>query len=416
VNPVRVLHPLVPPGHLDDSVFADAIVLIVDDHRPNLALLERILVAAGAKHVHLTMNPQSVVDLYQSLRPDLVLLDLHMPGMDGLAVMEAIRQTTPEDDFVPVIVLTADSTSEARDAALNAGASDFLTKPVDRTEVVLRARNLLHTRTLHGRLRAHNAQLRSEIAERDAADEQAQAEASEKVRRLRRVLDGDPPRIVFQPIAQLDSRKLVGYEALARFDQEPYQTPDVWFAEAAEVGLGVDLELAAVRLALRELPSVPHGAVLTLNVSPTTAMTADLADLLAGHKGQQIVLEITEHAQVEDYDGLLAALTSLRGGGVRMAVDDAGAGFASLHHILLLRPDIIKLDITLVRDINQDPIKRALACSLVTFARDIGSTIVAEGIETAEELGTLVELGVPWGQGYYLGRPDQLPSPHLPTR
>jgi EAL domain-containing protein (putative c-di-GMP-specific phosphodiesterase class I) len=94
---------------------------------------------------------------------------------------------------------------------------------------------------------------------------------------------------------------------------------------------------------------------------------------------------------------------------VRLAVDDAGAGFSSLHHILLLSPDIIKLDITLVRDINRDPVKRALAWSLVTFAREIGSTIIAEGIETAAELATLVELGIPWGQGYHLGRPEPLP-------
>jgi EAL domain-containing protein (putative c-di-GMP-specific phosphodiesterase class I) len=309
---------------------------------------------------------------------------------------------------VPIIVLTADSTPEAREDALSAGASDFLTKPVDRTEVVLRARNLLHARLLHGRLRAHNAQLRSEIAARDAADERARSEASDKVRRLRRVLEDDQPRIVFQPIVQLDRPRIVGYEALARFDHQPLRTPDVWFAEAAEVGLGVELELAALRLALQQFPSTSSGPVLTLNVSPTTALTSALADLLAGHDPERLVLEITEHAPVDDYDELVATLGRLRSTGLRLAVDDAGAGFASLHHILLLRPDVIKLDISLVRDINQDPVKRALASSLVTFARDIGSTIVAEGIETPAELATLVELGVPWGQGFYLGRPDRL--------
>jgi EAL domain-containing protein (putative c-di-GMP-specific phosphodiesterase class I) len=409
MNPVSALSRVAPGGRLDDSVFVGATVLIVDDQRPNLALLERILDHAGCRHIHLTTDPRSVVELYETLQPDLVLLDLHMPGMDGLAVMEAIRHATAQDDFVPIVVLTADATAAARETALTAGASDFLTKPVDRMEVVLRARNLLHTRTLHNRLRAHNAQLLSEIAERDRADERARTEASEKMRRLRLVLDADPPRMVFQPIAQLNSGKVVGYEALARFDQEPFQPPNVWFAEAAEVGLGAELELAALRLALLEMPSMPHGAVVTLNVSPATAMTSDLAQLLAPHPGERVVLEVTEHAQVEDYDGLLGALGRLRSTGVRLAVDDAGAGFASLHHILLLSPDVIKLDITLVRDINTDPVKRALACSLVTFARDIGSTIVAEGIETAAELGTLVDLGVPWGQGYHLGRPDRLP-------
>jgi EAL domain-containing protein (putative c-di-GMP-specific phosphodiesterase class I) len=383
--------------------------LVVDDHAPNLALFERILRKAGANQVHVTMDPRSVVALYSSVQPDLVLLDLHMPGMDGVAVMEAIRQATPDNDFVPVIVLTADATSEARDRVLTAGASDFLTKPVDRAEVVLRVRNLLHTRALHGRLRAHNANLQAEIAERDAAADRAQAEASTRRQRIKRVLDSDAPRIVFQSIAQLDPRRTIGYEALARFDHEPIRPPDLWFADAADVGLGVELELAALRAALQQLPSLDADAFLTLNISPATAITPQLTALLARHPQHRLVLEITEHAQVENYDRLLDALSRLRTAGVRLAVDDAGAGYASLQHILRLCPDIIKLDTTLVRDINHDPIKRALASSLVTFARDIGSIITAEGIETAEELDTLVDLGVPWGQGYHLGRPDHLP-------
>ncbi|HZQ85446.1 MAG TPA: EAL domain-containing response regulator [Acidimicrobiales bacterium] len=401
----RVLASAVPTH---ESVFDNAVVLVVDDHEANLVLLERILVNAGTRHVHRTSDPEAVVELYRRLRPDLVLLDLHMPGMDGLTVMDAMRDATPADDFVPVIVLTADATSMAREAALRAGATDFLTKPVDAMEVTLRARNVLHTRFLHSRLQAHNAELRAEIAERDAAEREARMAASAKVRRLRAVLDVNPPRMLFQPVAQLASGKVMGYEALARFDQEPYEPPNVWFAEATKAGLGVEFELAALRIALDQLAVLP-GAVLALNVSPTTAMTSDLADLLSHYPQERIVLELTEHAQVDDYDRLLESLTRLRSRGVCIAVDDAGAGFSSLHHILLLAPDIIKLDITLVRDIHKDPVKRALAWSLVTFAREIGSTIIAEGIETAEELSTLVDLGIPWGQGYHLGRPEPLP-------
>jgi EAL domain-containing protein (putative c-di-GMP-specific phosphodiesterase class I)/ActR/RegA family two-component response regulator len=396
----------------DESVFADATVLLVDDHPPNLDLLERILKKAGTRHVHITMDPWAVLDLYRSVQPDIVMLDLHMPGMDGVAVMEAIRDATDEDDFVPVIILTADAGAEARQRVLAAGASDFLTKPVDRNEVVLRARNLLHTRSLHRRLMDHNAALRSEIAARDAADARASAEAVAKMRRIRRVLDGALPRIVFQPIAQLDCRSIVGYEALARFDQEPFRPPNVWFAEADEVGLGIDLELAAVRVALERMAEMPDDMFLTLNVSPTTAMTGALDELLAGYPRDRLVLEITEHAPVDDYDSLLRVLTKLHDLGVRVAVDDAGAGFASLHHILLLRPDIIKLDITLVRDIHHDPVKRALASSLVTFAHEIGSTITAEGVEIEDELATLIDLGVPWGQGYHLARPGELTPAH----
>ncbi|MEY2478232.1 MAG: hypothetical protein QOG87_3547 [Actinomycetota bacterium] len=406
------LHREAPIAAVDNAVFVDATVLLVDDHPPNLALLERILKKVGTRHIHVTMDPRAVLDLYTSVQPDIVLLDLHMPGMDGVAVMEAIRHATDADDFVPVIVLTADATTESRQRVLAAGASDFLTKPVDRNEVVLRARNLLHTRTLHRRLMNHNVELRSEIAARDAADARASAEAAAKLRRIRKVLDGALPRIVFQPIAQLDNRGIVGYEALARFDQEPFRPPNVWFAEADEVGLGIDLELAALRVALEQLGAMADDLFLTLNVSPTTAMTGALDELLAKYPRERLVLEITEHAPVDDYDSLLRVLTRLHDVGVRVAVDDAGAGFASLHHILLLRPDIIKLDITLVRDIHLDPVKRALASSLVTFAREIGSTITAEGIEVEEEMASLIDLGVPWGQGYHLARPGNLTPAH----
>ena len=392
----------------DDAVFENATVLLVDDHPPNIALLERILEKAGVQRIHHTMDPWSVLDIFTSMRPDLVLLDLHMPGMDGVAVMEAIRGATDVDDFVPVIVLTADAAPEARQRVLAAGASDFLTKPVDRTEVVLRARNLLHTRSLHRRLRVHNAQLQHEIESRDEVDRVKRFETSEKVRRLGAVLDGGRIRMVFQPICQLDCSDVVGYESLARFDLEPFRPPNVWFSEAEEVGLGVDMELVAVRLALEGLRSMPADSFLTVNVSPEAVMSERLATLLAPHDCARLVLEITEHAQVEDYERLLDILTTLRASGIRLAVDDAGAGFASLHHILLLQPDVIKLDISLVRDIDADPVKRALASSLVTFAREIGSTITAEGVETPDELRTLVDLGVPWGQGYHLGRPDAL--------
>jgi EAL domain-containing protein (putative c-di-GMP-specific phosphodiesterase class I)/FixJ family two-component response regulator len=372
-------------------------------------LLERTLTKAGVAHVYTTGEPGSVVSLYQQLKPDLVLLDLHMPGMDGVAVMEALAAAMPADDFVPVIVLTADATQQARDRVLAAGANDFLTKPVDRIEVVLRVRNLLHSRALHARLHEHNARLQDEITERREADERARAATTDKTRRVQAVLDTGPPRVVFQPICDLSSGAAVGYEALARFDGEPRRPPDHWFKEAAEVGRGPALELAATGAALDQLDAVPSSAFLTLNVSPTSACTPELAALLARYPGRRLVLEVTEHVRVDDYGLLLDALVRLRRTGVRLAVDDAGAGFASLHHILQLCPDIIKLDIALTRSIDQDPVKRALASCLVSFSRDIGGLLIAEGIETSGEQATLTELGVPWGQGFHLGYPDDLP-------
>jgi EAL domain-containing protein (putative c-di-GMP-specific phosphodiesterase class I) len=155
---------------------------------------------------------------------------------------------------------------------------------------------------------------------------------------------------------------------------------------------------------------------MSFNVSPVTAISIELGILLRTAPGAQIVLELTEHTRIQDYEQLLAALALLRQEGVRIAVDDAGAGYAGLQHLLRLEPDIIKLDLDLTRGIHADPARRALAGALVNFARDISAIIVAEGIETADELSALRELGVPWGQGYHLARPGPLPLDTSPER
>ncbi len=223
--------------------------------------------------------------------------------------------------------------------------------------------------------------------------------------RLRGAMAGNGLAIVFQPVADVETGEPVGFEALARFQQAPVRGPDVWFAEAAEVGLGVDLELAALRMALHHLPELPPHAYLAVNVSPSTAISGRLDAALAHVPADRIVLEITEHDVIETYDQLEAALSGLRRRGARVAVDDAGAGYASFRHILRLQPDIIKLDMALTRDIDRDRPRRALASALIAFGRDTGSAIVAEGVETGEELRTLRHLGVSAAQGYFLGRP-----------
>ncbi|HWJ98360.1 MAG TPA: EAL domain-containing response regulator, partial [Acidimicrobiales bacterium] len=389
----------------DDPVMADAIVLVVDDNGPNCVLLERILTRAGVAQVHTTDDPFQVVSMVERIKPHLVLLDLHMPGMDGVAVMEAVAGVTPPDEFLPVIVLTADATSAARHRALEAGATDFLTKPIERIEVVLRVRNHLHTRSLHARLHARNEELVTEVAEHRRMDDAARAALAAKERRVGQLIDSGPPAIAFQPIAELATGTVIGYEGLARFASEPLRPPDHWFAEAAEVGRGVELELAAVQAALADAARYFPETPVSVNISPAAACSPDLPPLLSRRDGRLLFLEITEHERVDHYEQLLAALGRLRATGARLAVDDAGAGFAGLQHILTLRPDIIKLDIALTRGIDQDPIKRALASSLVTFSGEMNSRLVAEGIETEAELVTLIDLGVAWGQGFHLGRP-----------
>jgi EAL domain-containing protein (putative c-di-GMP-specific phosphodiesterase class I) len=233
-------------------------------------------------------------------------------------------------------------------------------------------------------------------------------EARIRADRIQTVLDNGQLTIAYQPIWNIGQHRPVGFECLARFTGTPSRPPNLWFSEAAEIGRGPELELAAVRLALQALPRLPQDAYLAVNVSPETVLAPAFLPVLEGHPLGRIVLEVTEHAAIANYAGLTDRLRSLRGAGMRLAVDDAGAGYAGLHHILELRPDLIKLDMGLTRDVDCDPARQALAAALVAFARDTGSEIIAEGVETQAELDALRALGVGLAQGYLLGRPMPL--------
>jgi EAL domain-containing protein (putative c-di-GMP-specific phosphodiesterase class I) len=186
-----------------------------------------------------------------------------------------------------------------------------------------------------------------------------------------------------------------------------------WFAEADEVGLLHELELAAVGAALAALPALPDHVFLSVNVSPATLATQGFLGLIAASDGARVVVEITEHARIDDYERLREALGAIRALGVRVAIDDAGAGFASLRHILRLEPEFIKLDRTLIDGIESDRSRQALAAGLISFAEKIDATIVAEGIERPAEVEALADLGVRYGQGYFFARPAPLPLPLL---
>jgi EAL domain-containing protein (putative c-di-GMP-specific phosphodiesterase class I) len=242
-------------------------------------------------------------------------------------------------------------------------------------------------------------QLRREDDEREQLDARRGA--------IERFVTGEGVSMAFQPIVDLATDATVGLEALARFASPPPRPPNEWFAEAVSLALGVQLELTAVAQALRMLPRVPEGVYLALNCSHRAAVSEELAALLAPN-ADRLVLEITEHEAIEDYDALVDALAPLRARGTRIAIDDAGAGFASLRHTLLIAPDIVKLDMSLTRGIDGDRTKRALAAAMVAFAEEVGFALVAEGIETGDELEALRALGVGFGQGFFLAEPAPL--------
>ncbi|MCW2607883.1 MAG: diguanylate cyclase/phosphodiesterase with sensor [Frankiales bacterium] len=262
-------------------------------------------------------------------------------------------------------------------------------------------------------------------AELEATSERRQAHDG-----LAALLASGGPQSVFQPVVATDGLGVVGVEALTRFPDG--RSPLSWFLEAARHGTGVQLELAACRSALAALPELAaSGRFLAVNLSPAAIADPALAELLAGVQAEgmleSLVVEITEHEAVHDYDALNRLLAPWRAAGLRLAVDDTGAGHSSLRHVLLLEPDVIKLDRELVTAVQDDRTRADLIASLVAFADRSGRALVAEGVETAAELACLTRLGVHLVQGFHLARPTaelvlevappapvQLPAPRLP--
>ncbi|GAB1644538.1 EAL domain-containing protein [Krasilnikovia sp. MM14-A1259] len=229
-----------------------------------------------------------------------------------------------------------------------------------------------------------------------------QERLSEIEGRLRPVIAAGGPTVLLQPLVDLATRRRVGAEALSRFPQEWGLPPDACFAQANAIGEGHRLELLALRRAADHLPHV--SGYVSMNVSPSTLFSPDCTDFLSRLPLDRVVLELSEHDPVEDYDALKAVLAPLRGRGMRLAIDDVGAGFSSLRHIVITAPDIIKLDRSIVAGIAGDTVLSVVAHALVELAGATGARLVAEGVETEADAAALEGLGVDLGQGWHFGR------------
>jgi EAL domain-containing protein (putative c-di-GMP-specific phosphodiesterase class I) len=244
------------------------------------------------------------------------------------------------------------------------------------------------------------------LAELISSEVQVERQQATELRRLRRLIDTDALQIAVQPIVELGTGRVCGVEALSRFPRDAGPTEAV-FAAAHAAGVGAELERLALQRALELLAVLPDDRYLTVNLAPELVLEllggrAELPDL----PYERLVVEITEHAAVQNYVRLRDALAQARGRGLRLAIDDAGAGYASLHHIVELAPDIIKVDRSLVDGIAADRGRRGVVRAFVALAVDLGATVVAEGVERLQDLAAVREVGVPTAQGYLLGRPS----------
>lgn len=383
---------------------AEPIRVLIADDEPALrgALADLLAHEDDVVLIGAAGDADEAIAIAGDVRPDVALVDVSMPAGGGPRAAREIARCSPG---TRVIALSAFEDRPTVLEMLRAGAVGYLVKGTAGEEIVGSIQKVmaggasLSSEVIAGIVHELAKQLRREDDERERLD----ARRGE----IERFVAGEGVSMAFQPIVDLVTNETVGLEALARFAAPPPRPPNEWFAEAVALALGVQLELTTVARALRALPSIAPGVYLAVNCSHRAAVSSELAELLRPHAAR-LVLEITEHEAVEDYDDLVAGLAPLRALGARVAIDDAGAGFASLRHTLRIAPDIVKLDLSLTRDIDTDRAKRALAVALVSFAQEMGSSLVAEGIETPGELETLRGLGVGYGQGFYLAEPGPL--------
>jgi diguanylate cyclase (GGDEF)-like protein/PAS domain S-box-containing protein len=272
-------------------------------------------------------------------------------------------------------------------------------------ELLRKADLAMYEAKRHGKCRAELYRPALERVEAGADGRGAWFSRDEEQREEIHSLLEDPGALtmVFQPLVDLRTGRVAGYESLARFNRTPVRPPNEWFAQAHRCGLGYALEARAIVAAL-STPGRPGGTYLSINLSPSSLVSEEVMSVLPEDM-TGLVVEVTENELVSEDPAVEAAIAALRDRGARLAVDDTGAGYAGLTHVMRLAPDIIKLDRALTTGVDTDPVKAALVASFVRYARDIDATVCAEGVETLEELQCLADLDVTYGQGFGIARP-----------
>ena len=376
-------------------------VLIADDQEVLRDALAAVIRSDhGMQVVAIAADADEAVALAQRTWPEVAILDVKMPGGGGSRAAKEISARLP---MTKIIAYTAHADRGTVFDMLRSGATGYVVKGSSADQILTAIRQAA----------AGGSALSPDVARlvvEHAADDLQRRTATEdgqraELHRLQSAMDSKMT-VAYQPIVELASGKCVGYEALARFANPARQAPDQWFAQAAAAGILQPFERAAMGKAIAGA-IMPAGLFLCVNLSPETVLETDPGAMVP--EVPPLVIEITEHAPVEDYDALAPVIDRLRQRGVRLAIDDAGAGFASMRHILRLEPDLIKLDMSITRSVDSDRKRRSLAAALISFAAESGIEVIAEGIETDSERTTLGDLGAKYGQGFLLGRPGALP-------
>jgi EAL domain-containing protein (putative c-di-GMP-specific phosphodiesterase class I)/CheY-like chemotaxis protein len=373
-------------------------VLLVDDEPNIVRALARILAGEGYA-VTTADDGQAALKLVESTTFDVIVSDIRMPGMDGLTLLRAIRG---KDLDVPVVFLTGSPAMETVVEAMEHGAFRYLTKPVDGKDLV---------DVVEKAARLH----RLALVRREAADAGEGKLIGDIAGLEARFASGlDKMWMAMQPVLSWKTRTVFAYEALLRTDEPTLRNP-LDFIEAAE-RLNRTAELGRkVRARIADqLIELPPAVKIFVNLHPMDLVDKELlsSDGALTPFAHGVVLEVTERAALDQVHGLGAAVLRLRQLGFQIALDDLGAGYAGLSSFALLEPEIVKVDMSLVRGIHESPMKQKLFRSFATLCHDLNTEIIAEGVEVAEERDCLNGLGGDLYQGYLFARPGRgFPQP-----
>jgi EAL domain-containing protein (putative c-di-GMP-specific phosphodiesterase class I) len=367
-------------------------LLLVDDDERLTRAYARMLVADGYE-VHTRGDGLAAIEAVRDNEFDVVLSDIDMPRLDGIGLIERVRQ---HDQDVPVVLLTGNPTLETAIAAVERGAMRYLQKPVDAAKLRSTVANAVR---LHRLARAKRQALDFVDQDRVLVDRAG----------LTASLSGalDTLWMAYQPIVSWSRREAFGFEALLRSREPSLPHPGAILDAAEKLGRLNDLGRAIRSRAAEPAAEMPDGAMLFVNLHTQDLLDEDLFDpnrplaRIAHH----VVLEITERASLHQVRDIGTRTARLREMGFRLAIDDLGAGYAGLTSFTLLEPEVVKLDMALVRNVHVQPTKLTLVRSMITMCRELGMQVVAEGIECAEERDAIVDAGCDLLQGYLFAKP-----------
>jgi EAL domain-containing protein (putative c-di-GMP-specific phosphodiesterase class I)/CheY-like chemotaxis protein len=386
--------PKTPPG-------TEAVrVLVVEDEAPLRKAYARILEAAGCR-VTQASNGHEAIEAHQTGAFDVIVSDITMPDMNGIRLLRAVRE---RDLDIPVLLITGNPTVETSVQAVEHGALRYLIKPVEGDALVAAvagAAKLQRIAKLKREAAAYLGAIERQVGDR-AGLEASLAKGLETL------------WMAYQPIVDYKARRIAGFEALVRCNEPTLPHPGALFSAAERLGRVHEVGLAIRGHIATTLAKSEGGADVFINLHPRDLLDESLysPESPLAPFARRIVLEITERAALDDASDVPLRIDRLRKLGFRIAIDDLGAGYAGLTYFAQLTPDVVKLDIALVRDIHKEEIKRKLVGSLATLCKELGMLVVAEGVETVEERDTVHELGCDLQQGYLFAKPGR-PFPEV---